>query len=196
MGVHVTVPSTGAPVVSGSPVGIAAVDPNEAQGFGSYVTGGPQDTIAFAPASGASAYVQLFSTATSVPVAGSVATFSTSNTILRNVAVAECAGIAFVVGLPNDTQLFGLPVAAGATGTHPVDLGHSGQAVQFEPYTNTVLAPFKSSAAFKISAYKLGGSAAAPTLTNRSTAGTWNPPVDLEPNFVAVRPPIPFIQCP
>ncbi|MGH7436461.1 MAG: hypothetical protein ACRENE_12380, partial [Polyangiaceae bacterium] len=44
--VHVTVPASGAPVVSGSPIGIAAVDPNEAQGYGSYITGGHEDTIA------------------------------------------------------------------------------------------------------------------------------------------------------
>jgi hypothetical protein len=194
--VHVTVPASGAPVVSGTPVGIAAVDPTQSQGFASYVGGGPEDTIAFAPANGGSAYVQLFSTATSIPIAGSVAAFGIADPHLQNIAIAECFGLAFVVGVPNDTQLFGVPIAAGTNATRTVDLGHSGQAVAFEPYTSTVIAPFKASGSFAISAYKLGGTAATPTLTNRTTGGTWQPPADLEPNFVAVRNSIPFKSCP
>jgi hypothetical protein len=194
--VHVTVPASGVPVVSGSPVAITAVDPQGAQGFASYVTGGPEDTIAFPPLGGASGYVELFSTATSVPIAGSTATFGISNPHLQNVAIAECFGMAFVVGVPNDTQVYGVPIAAGTTAVRPVDIGHAGQGVEFEPYTSTVIAPFKANGSFAISAYKLGGMQSAPTLTNRSTAGTWTPPADLEPNFVAVRPPIPFKSCP
>jgi hypothetical protein len=194
--VHVAVPTSGVPVVSATPVPITAVDPQGSEGFGSYVTGGPEDTLAFPPLGGASAYVELFSTATSVPIAGSTATFGTTNPHLQNIAISECFGMAFAVGVPNDTQVYGTALAAGTAAVRPVDLGHAGQAVEFEPYTSTVIAPFKANGSFAISAYRLGGTPSAPTLSNRTTAGTWSPPADLEPNFVAVRPPVPFTSCP
>jgi hypothetical protein len=46
-----------------------------------------------------------------------------------------------------------------------------------------------------ISAFSVTGPVGTPVLTNRTNSGTWNPPSDLEPNFVGVREPVPYV-CP
>jgi hypothetical protein len=193
--VHVNVPSSGPPVVSATPVPITAVSPQGAEGVGSYLHGGPDDIVAFPPANGAMAAVQRFSSSSSVPIAGSMVSFAIEDPHLQRLAVSECYSMAFVVGVPNDTEVYGVPLTGATSTVLTADLGHSGQAVAYEPYTNTVFAPFKANGSFAISAYAVTGSASAPTLTNRTNSGTWNPPSDLEPNFVGVREPVPYV-CP
>jgi hypothetical protein len=190
---HVTVQSM-TPVVSAAPVNITAVSPQGSEGVGSYLQGGPDDIVAFPPVNGAMATIERFSTSTSIPIAGSVVDFGIADPHLQRLAVAECYTTAFVVGVPNDTQVYSVPMLSGGT-VVSVDLGHAGQAVAFEPYTSTVVAPFKANGSFALSAYALTGTSSAPVLTDRTNAGTWKPPMDLEPNFVGVREPVPFV-CP
>jgi hypothetical protein len=65
--------------------------------------------------------------------------------------------------------------------------------VYFEPCTKTVLAPFNQGAGFDYSAFKLGGTSAAPTLAKRDT--DWHPPTDVRPVLLGIRSPLP-LQCP
>jgi hypothetical protein len=192
---HVTVPASGAPVVSPAPVTVAAVSQLGSEGFGSYL-GGSDDVIAFPPANGNAGSIERFSTSNSTPIAGSTVSFATANIHLQKIAISECYSMAFVVGIPSDTQVYGVPFMATGGSVATADLGHAGQAVEFEPYTNTVIAPFKASGSYQINAYRLTGTPSALSLSNRTSNGTWSPPSDLEPNFVGVRQPIPFSNCP
>ncbi len=192
--VHADVLSSGAPTLFAQ-VAVAAVNSQNAEGFGSYITGGPEDVIAFPPLGAASGYVQRFLTSTSVAVSGSQVSFATGDPHLQTLAISECHSTAFVVGIPLDTQVYGVPLTGATSTVVTADLGHAGQGVVYEPFTDSVLAPFKASGSFSLDAYLLGGTASSPTLTSRVSAGTWSPPADLEPNFVAVRQPIP-ITCP
>ena len=192
--VHVDVPSSGTPTLFPQ-VGVAAVLSQNAEGFGSYITGGPEDVIAFPSIGAASGYVQRFSASSSAAISGSQVSFGIADPHLQTIAISECHNTAFVVGIPLDTQVYGVPLTGATSTVVTADLGHAGQGVVYEPYTDTVLAPFKASGSFSLDAYLLGGTASAPTLTSRVSAGTWSPPADLEPNFVAVRQPIP-ITCP
>ncbi|MGO8997298.1 MAG: hypothetical protein ACLQVI_28620 [Polyangiaceae bacterium] len=192
--VHVVVQS-GAPTIS-STVTIGAVSPQGSEGVGSYLNGGPDDVIAFPPVNGASGLVERFSSSSSLPLNAPGVTFGIANPHLEELAISECFTIAFVVGVPNDTQVYGVPLT-GATSTIVTgSLGHAGQAVEFEPYTGSVITPFKANGSFALNAFALTGSASAPVLTNRANLGNWSPPADLEPNFVGVREPIPFTSCP
>ena len=192
--VHADVPSGGTPTLFPQ-VDLAAVNSQNAEGFGSYITGGPEDVIAFPPLGAASGYVQRFLTSTSAAVSGSQVSFATGDPHLQTLAISECHSTAFVVGIPSDTQVYGVPLTGLTSTVVTADLGHAGQGVVYEPFTDTVLTPFKASGSFSLDAYVLGGTASSPTLTSRVSAGTWSPPADLEPNFVGVRQPIP-ITCP
>jgi hypothetical protein len=113
--------------------------------------------------------------------------------VLHPAAVAECPKIVFVVGTNADTNLHAVPLATGGTSTF-VPTDHSGQAVYFESSSSTVLAPFSQGGGKKISAFKLEGTALAPTLRERQ-APDWAPPQDLRPVVFAVREPLPVV-CP
>ncbi len=193
--VHVIVQASGSPNVSGTSVPITAVSPQGSEGVGSYLHGGPDDVIAFPPVNGAMATVQRFTSSASVPIAGSVVSFGIANPHLQRLAISECYSMAFVVGVPNDTQVYGVSLNGATSTILTADMGHSGQAVAYEPYTNTVIAPFKANGSFAISAFSVTGPVGTPVLTNRTNSGTWNPPSDLEPNFVGVREPVPYV-CP
>jgi hypothetical protein len=189
--VHVTV--QGAAAQAGAATPIAAVNPQGAEGVGSFLGGGPDDVIAFPTVNGKTAQVQRFSASTSAPAAGSTVSFGSGDVHLQELAISECYTMAFVVGVPNDTFLYGVPLLNVTTPVVSQDMGHAGQAVEYEPFTNTVIAPFRANGSFAIDAYSITGTAAAPVLAKRT--GNWNPPADLEPNFVAARQPTQF-ACP
>jgi hypothetical protein len=107
-------------------------------------------------------------------------------------AIAECQSTALVVDLLGVT-LFAVPITndPGAMSTS-VGLGHPGQRVYFEPYTKSVLTPFKQGITFEIAAYTLGGTDKAPTLTKRPTA-SWDTPADIQSNSFAVKQPTEFV---
>lgn len=126
---------------------------------------------------------------------GTPTTFSFKDSVLRRAAVSECQRVAFVVGGNADLDLHAVPLTGDGQGTtFKISTGHSGQSVFFEPSTSTVLTPFSQGAGFDLSAFRLGGTKAAPTLTPRKKPD-WNPPTDLRPILVGVRQTQPIV-CP
>lgn len=119
--------------------------------------------------------------------------FVITDTGLKRAAVSNCGKMAFVVGTNGDLRVHAIPIQANGGGTPTsASTGHSGQSVYFEPSTKTVLAPFAQGSGFDFSAFKLGGTETAPTLSQRST--DWTPPSDLRPILLGIREPLP-ITC-
>ncbi|HEY2512013.1 MAG TPA: hypothetical protein VGI39_14195 [Polyangiaceae bacterium] len=194
--IHVNVPNSGVAVVSPTPFNLAGVPTQGTEGFGSWVGAGPDDIVGFPAQSGAQAYIQRFQPSNGNPVGNSIVHFPIQSAFMKAIAVSECNQMAFVVAVPGDTSVYAVPFTPSGTPTS-ADLGHAAQGVRFEPYTGTVIAPFKANGSWALLAYSLGGTATAPTLTKRN-APAWNPPADLEPNFVGIREPVPFptTSCP
>jgi hypothetical protein len=144
-------------------------------------------------ASGAPTTAQLYQPITAQPE-GMPSSFTISDTGLRRPAIAECDGIAFTVGTNSDVYVHAIPLTGDGTGTPAKEsTGHSGQSVYFEPYTKTVIAPFSQGAGYDYTAFRLGGTPSAPTLTARKA--DWAPPKDLRPILLGIRSPLPF-PCP
>ncbi|MBL8722075.1 MAG: hypothetical protein JNL79_39195, partial [Myxococcales bacterium] len=90
--------------------------------------------------------------------------------------------------------VYGVPLAFDGTPS-VFGLGRSGQRLYFEPYTHTVLAPYRASAvAFEIAALEITGTDKAPVFKKRSGT-SWNPPTELQPILLAVKAPNEF-PCP
>jgi hypothetical protein len=122
-------------------------------------------------------------------------TFPFSDGNVKAPAFSVCAQIAFVVGTNADLSVHAVSVAGIGLddgGVYPAlastsaATGHSGQGVYFEPFTNTVLAPFSQGDNFALTAFTLAGSPDAPKLIQRLPP-RWVPPPDLRPNFVATK---------
>lgn len=109
----------------------------------------------------------------------------------RPVVFDECLSSA-VVGELSGTQLFVLPLVQNATPPPAVDVGHAASNVRFDPYTNSVFVSFNGGGSKSITAYTVSGSAAAPTVSQRTD---WNPPSDLNANTMVTRQPTHF-TCP
>lgn len=138
--------------------------------------------------------LSLFEPRNKTPDGNDITTIVTDG-ILRRAAVSDCDRIVFLVGANGDLDLHAVPVPATGTGTTAkAPLGHSGQTVYFEPSSSTVLAPFNQGSGFTFTAYKLGGTKTAPTLTLRE-APEWTPPDDLRPNLLGIKVSLP-IACP
>lgn len=119
--------------------------------------------------------------------------FVITDTNLKRAAVSTCGKMAFVVGTNSDLRVHAIPIQPNGGGTPTsASTGHSGQSVYFEPSTKTVLAPFAQGAGFDFSAFKLGGTETAPTLSQRTS--DWTPPSDLRPILLGIREPLP-ISC-
>jgi hypothetical protein len=125
-------------------------------------------------------------------------TFPFTDANVKVPAFDACDQLAFVLGTNTDLSVHAVSVAGIAQpngGALPMlaasaaATGHSGQAVYYEPYSKTVLAPFSQGDNFALTAFTVGGTAAAPTLTQRQTP-RWVPPPDLRPNFVATKTPV------
>jgi hypothetical protein len=128
-----------------------------------------------------------------------------TDSVIRPPSFSYCSQVAFVVGGNGDTAVHAValpgpafPAASdGGPGSLPsfaADTGHSGQAVYFEPFTSTVLAPFSQGDNFVLSAFTFDGTPTAPHLSARM-APLWLPPPTLRPNFIATRTPSSF-TCP
>jgi hypothetical protein len=112
-------------------------------------------------------------------------------------AFSECLGDTFVTGTNTGTSVWVVPFApnvfaadggaASLTATSQ-PIGHSGQGVYFEPFTNTILLPFSQGQNFQLTAFRFNGTG----FTEINGTPIWQPPTDLRPDFIGVRAPIPF----
>ena len=186
-----------APTTTGSRVVIANV-PSPAEltsvSWGSFlnVTGSTHDVYAYPPLV-ATDKVTLFevepSVATVIP--GSTVTFKTSSRRLLPMAIAECNQIA-LVGDFDGQGIFAVPMTTDTGAKVEIQtLGRVVQRIFYEPYTGTVLLPFKQSMLFDITAYTLSGTATMPKLARRPAA-SWTPPNDLQPYTLATKQPLDF----
>jgi hypothetical protein len=125
-------------------------------------------------------------------------TFSFLDGNVKPPAFSKCTQTLFVVGTNADLNLHAvslgdpLPMPDGDGGLTnlsevTVPTGHSGQAVYFEPFTNTVLVPFSQGDNYSLSAFTFEGG----QFTARQPP-LWVPPADLRPNFIATRTPLSF----
>ncbi|MBV9950259.1 MAG: hypothetical protein JOZ69_25695 [Myxococcales bacterium] len=126
-------------------------------------------------------------------------TFSFNDFNVQPPAFSPCDAYAFVVGTDVETNIHAVDIAPllNGAGGGAADLtstsqatGNSGQGLYFEPYTRTVLAPFSQGASFTLTAFGVERTAdGKPQLKQR---GSWQPPSDLRPSFVATKTPVPF----
>jgi hypothetical protein len=165
--------------------------------FGSYLSGGPEDVIAWSlpggnPSSPGPTSISTFSPQNEAPV-GSPIPFQTSDGFFQPFAFAECQQQALLIATNEDLAVYAIPLASASGATARAATTHSGQSIYFEPYTSTVLAPFTQGDGYVLSAFTLGGTPANPTLTPRQSG--WAPPADVRPEVIAVRAPLPVV-CP
>ena len=187
---------------AGSPVPQALRDvpdytalPGSAIVFGSVVCSGPQDLVVYPSADDAGASLMVRFDPLTGMVNPQTTPFSmspTTGTGLHAPAVDESRRIVFVVETNTDLNLTAVPLTPGGTVAR-APLGHSGQAVYYEPFTQTALAPFNQGSGHTFSAYRVGGTATQPTLTARQS--DWSPPSGLRPHTLDVRRPLPT-TCP
>jgi hypothetical protein len=127
-------------------------------------------------------------------ILGTPIPFQTSDGFFQPFAFAECLQQALLTATNEDLAVYAIPLNS-ATGTLArATTTHSGQSVYFEPYTSTVLSPFTQGDGYVLDAFTLAGTAANPTLTQRSAPG-WNPPADVRPEVLGIRKPLP-LKCP
>jgi hypothetical protein len=169
-------------------------------GFGNVsINGAPHAMVITRPNGTAPATLSIFDPAASDPTMALIGagTFPFADGNVKAPAFSACAGMAFVVGTNADLSVHAVSIAAIGPddgGGYPAltatsaATGHSGQGVYFEPYTNTVLAPFSQGENFALTAFTLAGSSDAPQLIQRLPP-RWVPPPDLRPNFVATKAP-------
>jgi hypothetical protein len=165
--------------------------------FGSFISGGPQDIIGWSlpggnPSSPGPTFINTYTPQNEQQV-GSGISFQTGDGFFQPFAFAECQKQALLIATNEDLAVYSVPLASASAMTARAATTHSGQSVYFEPYTSTVLAPFTQGDGFELTAFTLGGTAAAPTLTPRQTG--WSPPADVRPEVIAVRQPLP-LKCP
>lgn len=165
--------------------------------FGSYLTGGPEDVIAWSepggnPSSPGPTFINTYSPQNEQAV-GSPIPFQTGDGFFQPFAFAECLQQALLIATNEDLAVYSIPLASASGMTARGATTHSGQSVYFEPYTSTVLAPFTQGDGFELTAFTLGGSSMTPTLTPRQSG--WAPPADVRPEVIAVRAPVP-VKCP
>lgn len=189
----VTIPANGQPQF-GATVTVRSVPRVAATpAWATYENAGvPLDVFAIPPIAPDSAYVIKWKASTNVQIDSKVS-YAVSRPRLSSLAIAECAGVALSVELTS-SELFAVPLSASGGTPVSASLANPGQAVRFEPYTNTVLTPYKQGGAGEIAAYTLAGTATAPTLTKRK-APNWEPPADVLPNIVTVKQLLP-LACP
>lgn len=193
--VPVLVPNSGTPVIN-PPVPIGMTSRFNVPGYATFARL-ERDAIVFPRTStdaAAPSSVSLFDPRNQNEQQVAPTSFVITDSVLRRAAVSECTQTLFVVGTNGDFDLHAVPVFGNGTGAPAkITTGHSGQAVYFEPATRTVIAPFGQGSGFDYSAFHLGGTPEAPTLTRRTA--DWAPPADVRPLLLAVREPVPIV-CP
>jgi hypothetical protein len=191
---HVTVPTSANPATLGFTTQLGPFFGKPA--FGSYITGGPEDVIAWSTPGGNPSSPGPTSVHTFVPLTGkemgTPIPFQTSDGFFQPLAFAECLKQALLIATNEDLSVYSIPLASSGMLAR-ASTTHSGQSVYFEPYTSTVLAPFTQGDGFELTAFTLGGTEANPTLTPRQSG--WTPPADVRPEVIAVRAPLP-LNCP
>jgi hypothetical protein len=153
--------------------------------------GAPVDYLGLMPTP-PNGYLQAYVPRTGLTV-GTPINFSINDPFLQPIAFADCLGQALLIGTNTETAVNAVPITAAGSGDRGV-MEHSGESVRFEPFTSTVLAPFTQGDGYALTAFKLTGTPAAPKLTLRQ-GSDWKPPVNVRPEIVATRTPIPF-DCP
>ncbi|MEO6598369.1 MAG: hypothetical protein ABIQ16_00750 [Polyangiaceae bacterium] len=126
---------------------------------------------------------------------------------LGGLAYAECQDVALFTGVSQGNLFAASP--AGLTGAR--DLGHSGQSVVYEPYTQHAITLYNpANSAFENSGFASGDAGAGgasndePALDSfdvtknaalvRTLAAKWDPPKDLAPNLAVARFPVAY-EC-
>ncbi len=191
---HVTIPPATSdkpnvtPMSGWAPLGPYVGSP----AYGSFLTG-PQDVIGWSTHL-PNASISSYSPQVPGQSLGSPIPFSSNDGYFKPFAFAECLGQALLMGTNQDLAVYAIPLTTTGTVARGT-LGTSGQGVYYEPFTSTVLAPFSQGDGFTLTAFTLGGTKAAPTLTPRQAPG-WAPPPDLRPELVATRTHVPTPTCP
>jgi hypothetical protein len=191
---HVTVPTSSDPATVGFTTQLGPFFGKPA--FGSYLTGGPEDVIAWSvpggnPSSPGPTLIHTFVPLTGKEM-GDPIPFQTSDGFFQPFAFAECQKQALLIATNEDLSAYAIPLASSGMLAR-ASTTHSGQSIYFEPYTGTVLAPFTQGDGFELTAFLLGGTQANPTLTPRQSG--WTPPADVRPEVIAVRSMVP-VACP
>jgi hypothetical protein len=194
----VVIPGMGSPSVLPPIVGTVAA--GSLVGYGTVTVNGATHALVITrPNGSAPATLSVFDPEQTDPTMALIGagTFPFADGNVKPPAFSTCAQMAFVVGTNSDLSVHAVSIGgigqavAGVYPTLPAGMaatGHSGQGVYFEPYTNTVLAPFSQGDNFALTAFTLGGDAGAPALIQRLPP-RWVPPPDLRPNFVATKTP-------
>jgi hypothetical protein len=200
----VLVPGSGAPSVEQTIFGTSPAA--SLVGYGTVTTNGVMHALVVTRPNGtAPATLSIFDP-TGDPTMALIGagTFSFTDGNIKAPAFSTCAGLAFVVGTNADLSVHAVSIGGVSLddgGVYPVlpstaaATGHSGQGVYFEPYTNTVLAPFSQGDNFALTAFTVEGSSNAPKLVQRLPP-RWVPPADLRPSFVATKSPFPDVCTP
>jgi len=125
---------------------------------------------------------------------GTTTTFFINDSAMRRAAISDCTNTAFVIGTNGDLFVHAVPIFEDGGGTATsAPTGHSGQSIYFEPTSKTVLVPFGQGSGHDFTAFRLGGTPDAPTLTKRLSPD-WSPPNDLRPVLFGIRQPLP-VTC-
>ncbi|MEZ4234181.1 MAG: hypothetical protein R3B89_33715 [Polyangiaceae bacterium] len=121
--------------------------------------------------------------------------FDVKGSSIRGAAWDPCGKTVLATETLSDTAIFAVPFTGTTTRqsitTPPVSF------VFFDQYTQTAFLPRDSTTNFGLRAFALGGTAMAPTLSERDSSSDlpWSPPSDLQPKQVQVETP-PKQFCP
>ncbi|HKQ69605.1 MAG TPA: hypothetical protein VJT73_09710 [Polyangiaceae bacterium] len=125
--------------------------------------------------------------------------FKIGGPYIRGLAIAECERVALAIEFITKPELVAVPLDPAGTQASTRLLNFGGKVI-FEPFTKTIIAPFRGSdiSIFEFRAFSLGGETkwnapiAAPTITARSATSAlkWTPPPDLVPVVVGVKAPM------
>lgn len=167
--------------------------------YGSVVCGGGPDELLLLPkpAAGPHDLTLLGYQSTEGTVALNYA-MATNATRLRRAAVDNARRVIFVVETNTDTNIHAIALGGGGAGsTAKAALRHSGQAVYYDPASQTAFAPFNQGEGHTFSAFRVNGTSTSLQLRERVAPpeGDWGPPLDLRPVLLGIRDPATF-NCP
>jgi hypothetical protein len=124
-------------------------------------------------------------------------TFTSSAARLGGLAYDQCNEIAFPIELittdSTTPSVYAVPMSGGTVASQSLLGGQQGQHVLFEPYTRTVLAPFRSGSGFGFPAYQVVGGTGTTAVSFKKRVVDWKPQTDFAPLAAAVAQPNPPI---
>jgi hypothetical protein len=119
-------------------------------------------------------------------------TLSTPTVSISAAVIDPCAERVVVSELATTRKIYAVSVSG--TGVASVPLNAAAGGLVYEPYTKTVIQFLQDATNPSFRGFQLGGTAAAPTLTERGTSEAlpWSPPANppLNPSFVVVKSPL------